>query len=55
MKPVTYDFDVITDAPAPKQRKPEGAEQAPQADAQEEERRRAASPDQERGKVRAAE
>ena len=23
MKPVTYDFDVITDAPAPKRRMPE--------------------------------
>ena len=55
MKPVTYDFDVITDAPAPKRRAPEPAEPAPQADA-ERERRRAAPPEQdERGKVRAAE
>ena len=55
MKPVTYDFDVITDAPAPKRRPPERAEPAPPADA-EEERRRAALPEQdERGKVRAAE
>jgi hypothetical protein len=55
MKPVTYDFDVITDAPAPQRRKPELAEQPPQAGA-EEERKRAAPPDQtDRGKVRAAE
>ena len=55
MKPVTYDFDVITDAPAPKRRAPEPAEPAPQADA-EGERRQAAPPERdERGKVRAAE
>jgi hypothetical protein len=55
MRPVTYDFDVVTDAPAPSRRKPETAEQAPQADA-EEERRSAAPPDRDdRGKVRAAE
>jgi len=41
MKPATYDFDVITDAPAPKSRPPEAAEPAPQADAQGERRRRA--------------
>lgn len=59
MKPVTYDFDVITDAPrlaqSPMRRTPEAAEQAPHADA-EGERRQAAPPEQdERGKVRAAE
>jgi hypothetical protein len=42
MKPVTYDFDVITDAPAPKSRPPQQAERAPQSDA--EERRRSAAP-----------
>jgi hypothetical protein len=47
MKPVTYDFDVITDAPAPKRRAPERAEPASQADA-EEERRRAAPPELEK-------
>jgi hypothetical protein len=41
MMPATHDFDVITDAPAPRRRKPEPAEQAPQADADEE-----APPDQ---------
>lgn len=55
MQPVTYDFDVITDAPAPKRRAPEPAEPAPQTDA-EGERRQAVPPEQdERGKVRAAE
>lgn len=55
MKPVTYDFDVITDAPAPKRRAPEPAEQPPQADA-EAGRRHAAPPERdERAKVRAAE
>ncbi|HKP27295.1 MAG TPA: hypothetical protein VJV39_25730 [Dongiaceae bacterium] len=39
MKPITYDFDVITDAPAPKRRAPEPAEQPPQADAERERRR----------------
>lgn len=55
MKPVTYDFDVITDAPAPRRRVPEPAEPAPPPDADGE--RRAASPPEqdERGKVRAAE
>jgi hypothetical protein len=56
MKPVTYDFDVITDAPAPRRRPPEPAEPAPQADAEGERRRHASPPEQdERGKVRAAE
>jgi hypothetical protein len=55
MKPITYDFDVVTDTPAPKRRAPEPAEQAPQAEA-ESERRAAAPPEpDERGKVRAAE
>jgi hypothetical protein len=54
MKPVTYDFDVVTDAPAPKRREPEPAEKPAHVNA-EEERRRAAPIDQERGKVRAAE
>ena len=31
MKPVTYDFDVITDAPAPRRRAPQPAEPAPHA------------------------
>ena len=47
MKPVTYDFDVVTDAPAP--RNPESAEQPPQTDADKERsagRRLAAPPDQ---------
>ena len=55
MKPVTYDFDVITDAPAPKSRPPQQAERAPHADA-EEQRRSAAPPEHEkRGEMRAAE
>jgi len=59
MKPVTYDFDVITDAPriaqSPRRRAPQPAEPAPHADA-EGERRQAAPPEgDERGKVRAAE
>lgn len=55
MQPATYDFDVITDAPAPRRRPPEPAEQAPHADA-EEERRRASLPQQDgREKIRAAE
>ena len=55
MKPVTYDFDVITDAPAPKSRPPQQAERAPHPDA-EEQRRSAAPPEQnEREKFRAAE
>ena len=55
MKPVTYDFDVITDAPAPQRRAPEQAEQAPQPDA-EEERRGPALMNRDTGeKIRAAE
>ena len=55
MKPVTYDFDVITDAPAPKSRPPQQAERAPQANA-EEQRRETAPPEREkRGEIRAAE
>jgi len=59
MKPVTYDFDVITDAPriaqSPKSRPPESAEQPPHADA-EGERRRTAPPERDGpGTVRAAE
>jgi hypothetical protein len=41
MQPVTYDFDVITDTPAPQRRQPQPAERAPQPDAQEERRRAA--------------
>lgn len=41
MQPVTYDFDVVTDAPAPKRRAPERAEPAPQTDPEGERRRRA--------------
>jgi hypothetical protein len=71
MKPVTYDFDVITDAPrvaqSPKRRPPEPAEPASQADAERErssgqrfappEDRRHASPPErdEHATVRAAE
>jgi hypothetical protein len=56
MKPVTYDFDVITDAPAPRRRAPEPAEPAPQADAEGERRRHAKTPAQEsRSNVQAAE
>jgi hypothetical protein len=55
MKPVTYDFDVITDAPAPRRRLPDAAAPTPHAEA-EGERRQAAPPEgDERGKVRAAE
>ena len=55
MKPVTYDFDVITDAPAPRRRAPEPAEQAPQADAEDERRRAADTLARERSNVQAAE
>jgi hypothetical protein len=71
MKPMTYDFDVITDAPriaqSPKRHMPDAAEQAPHADAEgeppgqryalpEDRLRQDAPPVQdERGKVRAAE
>ena len=34
MKPITFDFDVITDPPVVKRRAPESAEPAPQADAE---------------------
>lgn len=60
MKPVTYDFDVITDAPriaqSPRRRAPESAEPAPQADAESERRGRteALSPEP-RPSVQAAE
>ena len=55
MKPVTYDFDVITDAPKPPRRAPEAAEQAPQPNA-DEERRSAAPPERDmRAKPQAAE
>ena len=54
MKPVTYDFDVITDAPAPQRRAPDPAQPAPQPDA-EEERRRAMPRDDPRMKPQAAE
>lgn len=53
MKPITYDFDVVTDTPAPKRRAPEPAEQAPQADAEGE--RRGAAPPESRPSVQAAE
>ena len=48
MKPVTYDFDVITDAPAPKRRLPEPAEETPHADAKGERRGRVEAVVQER-------
>lgn len=55
MQPTTFDFDVITDAPAPKRRAPELAEPAPQGDA-EGERRQALPPARdEREAMRAAE
>lgn len=54
MKAITYDFDVITDAPAPRRIPPQPAERPPQPDAQGE--RRAAPPAREPGEqVRAAE
>jgi len=39
MKSVTFDFDVITDTPAPKRRAPEPAQPAPQQDAEKEQLR----------------
>ncbi len=54
MKPVTYDFDVITDTPAPQRRLPQRAEPAPQADA-EQERRQALSDGKQRERPHAAE
>lgn len=55
MKPVTHDFDVVTDAPAPKRRAPEQTEPAPQAETEEARKRASSSEPDERGKVRAAE
>ncbi|HET6159583.1 MAG TPA: hypothetical protein VFE34_14660 [Dongiaceae bacterium] len=55
MKPVTYDFDVITDAPAPQSRPPEIAEKALQEDPAEERKRAALPEDDPRIKSRAAE
>ena len=54
MKPVTYDFDVITDAPARQRRLPQRAEPAPQPGA-EQERRQALSDEEQRARSRAAE
>ena len=54
MRPATYDFDVITDAPAPKRRPPEPAEPAPPAGADGERRRSAEALAQE-PRVQAAE
>jgi hypothetical protein len=48
MKTVTFDFDVITDPPAPKRRLPEPAEETPRADAEGERRRRVEAVVQER-------
>ncbi|WP_162917265.1 hypothetical protein [Dongia deserti] len=55
MKPVTYDFDVITDTPAPQRRAPEQVEKAPQANAEEERRRTASLERSSSEKIRAAE
>jgi hypothetical protein len=56
MKPALHDFDVVTDTPAPPRRLPQPTAQAPQPDAEKEERRRAATLEPEaQGKVRAAE
>jgi hypothetical protein len=55
MKPITYDFDVITDAPAPKRRAPQPAEPASPADAESERRRPPIPEQQDRGRVQAAE
>ena len=59
MKPVTYDFDVITDAPriaqSPKRRAPDAAEQSPQADAEDERKRAEALGQESRPRVQAAE
>ena len=55
MKPATHDFDVITDAPAPRRRLPQSTEQPAQPDAEEEARRRGAPLDEtEHAKIRAA-
>ena len=53
MKPITFDFDVITDAPPPKRRAPELAEQPPRADAQGERRHASPLDQDERGRVAA--
>jgi hypothetical protein len=55
MKPVTYDFDVITDAPAPKSRPPQQAERAPQARAHQERRSVAPPAQKPREQIQAAE
>lgn len=60
MQPVTYDFDVITDAPrvaqSPKSRPPEPAEPAPQVGAEQKRRRGAETLTQQpRPNVQAAE
>ena len=55
MKPVTYDFDVITDAPAPKSRTAQHAEQTPQPRAEEERREAAPLERKPRINVQAAE
>ena len=55
MKPVTYDFDVITDAPTPESRLPQQAEQAPQPRAEEERRETAPPEPKPRINVQAAE
>ena len=55
MKPVTYDFDVITDAPKPLRRAPDAAEKPPQPDAEKERRSTAPSPQEPRINVQAAE
>ena len=55
MKPVTYDFDVITDTPAPQRRLPQQAERPPQPDPEEERRRTALAEEARRVKPQAAE
>ena len=55
MKPVTYDFDVITDTPAPQRRLPQPTEHPPQSGAEEERRRAALAEEARRVKVQAAE
>lgn len=55
MQPTTFDFDVITDAPAPKRRAPDLAEPAPQGDAERERRQASPLDRDERGTMRAAE
>jgi len=58
MKPVTYDFDVVTDAPAPKSHPPQATEKAPQPEPEVERSsgQRFAPPEHDlRSKVQAAE